>query len=119
MSLPSADEILEMPAGAELDALIARWVMGERTTTPPYSTDLLAAWSVLERVFSIRSDAGFPRFEIAIAPRGGPHGDNWVCQLTWDEIDRGYSKRRTMRAVAPDPPLAISRGCLAALLSAP
>lgn len=108
-----------MPAGSEIDALIARWVMGERGDTPAYSTELNEAWRVLEKVFSIRSDAGFPRFEIVIAPRGGPHGDNWICQLTWDEIDRGYTKPRVMRAVADDAPLAISRGCLAALIAAP
>ena len=56
----------EMPAGRELDALVAEKVMGRETThwtdgfgdtgvtffapVEPYSTDIAAAWEVVERI---------------------------------------------------------------------
>lgn len=94
------EKILSMPAGRELDALVAEKVMGwkqcsmegvriktcygkppefgrndGRVRIPGYSTDISAAWEVVEKVkqmnwFFILSDNLFP--------------DKWEASLFWD-----------------------------------
>jgi len=44
------DEILEMPAGREMDALVAEMVMGQTECARHYSTDIAAAWQVWEKM---------------------------------------------------------------------
>lgn len=53
----NADEIRNMPAGREMDELIARRVMGIKPPPSsdvwlvlPYSTDIAAAWEVVEKM---------------------------------------------------------------------
>jgi hypothetical protein len=65
------DEILNMPAGREMDALIAEKVMklkmegshhywmngaGAVASIPRYSTDIAAAWDVVEKINSTQMD---------------------------------------------------------------
>lgn len=39
-----------MKPGPELDQLIAEKVMGMKTVAPPYSTDIAAAWEVVDAI---------------------------------------------------------------------
>jgi hypothetical protein len=73
------DEILAMPAGREMDALIAEKVMGVDfenhsrsimkrldATLPYYSTDIALAWSVVENVYERGLQKGYVRGLVAV-----------------------------------------------------
>jgi hypothetical protein len=75
-------------AGPELDALIAEHVMGIKRDRkiPPYSTDIAAAWTVVETM--IRKDGvyfGAPHFKHKhqnLASLGYPEGTEcWYCVI--------------------------------------
>ena len=52
------EEILNMPAGREMDALIAKFVMKVDSPHDVYkfSTDIADAWTVVEKMNSIKMD---------------------------------------------------------------
>ena len=121
----SRDEILAMPAGREMDALIAAnvlgWKVDDLTATSPsgsansrtahgddwleyYSTDMTAAWKVVEKL-------GFSLLR-------SPYTDNWTAAKITDvepvisgvEVNLGDSE-----GVANSAPLAICRAALLAV----
>ena len=82
------EEILAMKAGAELDYVVSQKVMGQgqeglgfRTDYNNYSTDISAAWQIVEKlilgyVFNLYFD---------------DVGDCWVCELFGGQQEyRGY-----------------------------
>jgi hypothetical protein len=92
-----------MKAGRELDALVAEKVMGAKVVfvenVPYYSTDIAAAWEVMENLVSTP----------------GPNGDHHSVQVDYSGdvvvvIDENEDWR--VSAIAGTVPLAI---CLAAL----
>lgn len=103
------DEILNMPAGKDMDELIKTLVMGEEIPPPTYwideySTDIAAAWQVLEHLMA----TGHERFE---APAIFRWPDTWMCVF--------YEKNDTMspmwiEATADTVSLAICRASLLA-----
>ena len=134
----NAGQIREMEAGRELDALVAEkvmgWTMGDYepglyyTTRPggpvavisptwtprmPFhrflpSTDIAAAWEVVERLYDLRWIIGLG--SLAQNPRG------WRCELCnmWeDDFERAPSD---IEANADTAPLAICRAALLAVM---
>ena len=102
-------------AGPDLDALIAETVMGlaRGRPVPPYSTDIAAAWTVVEAM--IRKDGiyfGCPHFKHKhqnLASLGYPEGTEcWYCVLNTKQLNK-------IVLCADTAPLAI---CRAALLCA-
>ncbi len=78
----------KIEAGHELDRLIAETVMGlnPREPIPPYSTDIAAAWTVVEKM--IHEDGvyfGAPHFKHKhqnLASLGYPEGTEcWYCVI--------------------------------------
>ncbi len=110
------DEILTMPAGREMDALIFERVMelafgstGKNTTAPHYSTDIAAAWEVVEKFAhnhrnNLAVEMGFSHFGLVAYP-----GGEWFCSL-------GLNDGVTHSAKAETAPLAICRASLIAVL---
>lgn len=100
------------PAGPELDARLHRLLAGEETrgseAAPPYSTDLAAAWSVVDRLLRTR------RWVEVVGTGDG----EWICQVQdpghWDSEWLG-----TVRGEARTAPLAICRAALRVLDRAP
>ena len=101
-----------IPAGPELDALIAGKVMeGARDRPiPPYSTDIAAAWTVVETM--IRKDGvyfGCPHFKHKhqnLASLGYPEGTEcWYCVLNTKLLNK-------VVLCADTAPLAICRAAL-------
>lgn len=72
----------ELTAGRELDALVADKVMGRfgpqlktiegMRSLPNYSTDIAAAWNVVERILAIEKTKNtyLPVFSVQVAPDG-------------------------------------------------
>ncbi len=56
-------EILALPAGRELDALVHQHVFDHSLNCAPYSTDTAAAWQVVER---FRADPAFRWTDFAV-----------------------------------------------------
>jgi len=101
-----------VPAGPELDALLAEKVMGLKgaARVPSYSTDIAAAWTVVEAM--IRKDGvyfGCPHFKHKhqnLASLGYPQGTEcWYCVLNTKLLNK-------VVLCAETPPLAICRAAL-------
>ena len=112
----------EIPPGREMDALVAEKVMGwiryndsqgwpsgakhtgnRRRSYPRYSTDIAAAWEVVEKLLR---DNG----ELVVAIQSDDH--DWVCTIRDDPLNIvGYSR-------SPTAPLAICRAALMTVLTA-
>lgn len=91
------DEILNMPAGGEMDALIADKIFGAvddddwgSDGQPAFSTDISAAWEVVEKLLD-----KFTKIEI--------RGSYWFCVFDWGEDEKHVF------GVAETPMLAICR----------
>lgn len=118
-------ELLAMPAGRELDAIVASRVMGwasadvdtamlcasgsiaacsEMTTghVPDYSTDIAAAWLVVERIHEHGHAITVERW------LGNPELGKWSAAFT---LENGHD---TGQCVAESAPLAICRAALVA-----
>lgn len=115
----------ELDAGPELDAEIARRVMGLPNVrqapwgdyaiysacrhndcsdpVPEYSTDIAAAWSVVEWAQQLRDRHGL--IELCY----GYGSDDW-CVSIWPDYERGR-----IEAYGPTAPLAICRAALKSL----
>jgi hypothetical protein len=137
------DEILNMPAGREMDALIAEnlfgwhWVTGilafgqpslispelygkqkdhlidttlrrDNGTFPHYSTDIAAAWEVVEKMRDPSDDE--PDFWV-ITDAGKNHG--WVVSSYWAHHDGNIDNFHVQAETAP---LAICRASLLAVM---
>ena len=105
-------EPAKIPAGPELDALIAEKVAGitRNRPIPPYSTDIAAAWTVVEAM--IRKDGvyfGCPHFKHKhqnLASLGYPEGTEcWYCVLNTKLLNK-------VVLCADTAPLAICRAAL-------
>jgi|SRR3990170_898451 len=117
----TAEQIDSMPAGRELDVLIAEKVMewkyisGARIRdgfdTPRFSTDISAAWEVVEKFDYLY----LFRLDHPIEDYAGRIG-RWEAKLVFKE-KRGVDKR-FYYALADTAPLAICRAALKAKLSA-
>jgi hypothetical protein len=101
-----------VPASPELDALIAEKVVGitHDRPIPPYSTDIAAAWTVVETM--IRKDGvyfGAPHFKHKhqnLASLGYPEGTEcWYCVLNTKQLNK-------VVLCADTAPLAICRTAL-------
>ena len=97
------DEILNMPAGRELDRLVMEWVteftVDDNFHIPAYSTDIAAAWDVKGKI-------GFP-ISLVESMLGG----DFSCELLID-ADAG----KTVEAIADTAPLAVCRAALLAVM---
>lgn len=100
-----------MPAGRELDRLVAEKVFGSTAPhhimpeydLPPFSTDMGAAWEVVRRM----AERGFPLWHLgALVTLGEPSENSVFCQFA-----KGWPPT-WVRAEAETAPQAI---CLAAL----
>lgn len=69
------------------------------TTWPAYSTDIAAAWQVVEKINALLKNA-------YTTVRG--QTDGWVCEISWYEAD--------LSSVASSAPLAICRAALKSVL---
>lgn len=105
-------EPAKIPEGPELDALIAEKVTGitRNRPIPPYSTDIAAAWTVVETM--IRKDGvyfGCPHFKHKhqnLASLGYPEGTEcWYCVLNTKLLNK-------VVLCADTAPLAICRAAL-------
>ncbi|TAL10367.1 MAG: hypothetical protein EPO02_07825 [Nitrospirae bacterium] len=101
-----------VPAGPETDALIAEKVTapGAGSPIPPYSTDIAAAWTVVEAM--IRKDGvyfGAPHFKHkhqSLASLGYPEGTEcWYCVINSKLLNK-------VVLCADTAPLAICRAAL-------
>lgn len=102
----------KVPAGSVLDSLIAQKVMGVRSgdSIPPYSTDIAAAWTVVELM--IHKDGvyfGCPHFKHKhqnLASLGYPEGTEcWYCVINTKTLNK-------VVLCADTAPLAICRTAL-------
>jgi len=128
------DEILNMPAGREMDALVAEKVMGwipkdnlywkdnegsfagwatefSEYSVKPFrpSTDIVAAWQVLEHLIA----TGEQRFE---APALFKYPLAWLCVFYQKHEKPGEMAPAWIDANAPTAPLAICRAALLAVM---
>lgn len=79
------EQIMAMPAGPELDALVAEKVMGLKPACRPYSTSIEAAWEVVgelmdaKRLFIMHGGFG-DDFEVCFNPdiEDSAPDDLWV-----------------------------------------
>ena len=101
-----------VPAGPETDALIAEKVtaLGTSVAIPPYSTDIAAAWTVVETM--LRKDGvyfGCPHFKHkhqSLASLGYPEGTEcWYCVINTKQLNK-------VVLCADTAPLAICRAAL-------
>ena len=69
----------DLPAGDELDELIARSIMGH--VAAPYSTDMGAAWRVLKRVVEMGYDIDIAYSTGAIASPDPDEMPAMICTL--------------------------------------
>jgi len=118
------DDILNMPAGREMDAQIAQSVFGMRLTknhglaggfywvgngvqfgimqeqdTPAYSTDISAAWEVVEKMGNVDK---LHDVELRTSIRG------WICNI--------FNSFDSFEVNADTAPLAICRAALLAVM---
>lgn len=101
------EEVLAMPAGREMDELVAELAMGLETPfcmddVPHYSTEIEAAWAVVEKM----ADAGRVVILKADGLRDGTFNPRWTVLID--------SQPRTDADAAP---LAVCRAALLARLA--
>lgn len=105
------DEVLNIPAGREMDALVAEkvmrrtatpWDYGDRRKHPYFSTDISAAWQVVEKM--MRETVGCLYFDLygdtMISSR---HPTEFTCRIRMNGEHVGRAKTA---------PLAICRASL-------
>jgi hypothetical protein len=108
------DEILNMPAGREMDVTIGYHVMdlvAPPGVYPEYSTDIAAAWEVVEKI-SEQKNA-----QVYICTNfSSEFGDTFYVEIykNWD----GEQEQILTSATAETAPLAICRGALLAVIEA-
>ena len=111
-TLPAMIDPAKIEAGRELDRLIAETVMGltPGEPIPPYSTDIAAAWTVVETM--IHKDGvyfGAPHFKHKhqnLAALGYPEGTEcWYCVINTKLLNK-------VVLCADTAPLAICRAAL-------
>jgi hypothetical protein len=98
------EEILGMEAGPKLDGMIGEFITGVMVdcyTTLPYSTDIKAAWEVVEKIFK-------EKWETNLYNSTDSVNYTWDCRLFKEDLYRVIAHGKT----APE---AI---CKAALLAA-
>ena len=107
------DEILNMPAGREMDALVAKNVMKlefpvyefdgykHQYKPKPYSTNIAAAWEVVDK---INSQESLYNFELSKDDK------SWMCEW-WSK-----ETQEPIWATADTAPLAICRAALLAVM---
>ena len=122
------NEILNMPAGREMDALVAEKVMGwsrgtyhsdgvdylrdpegtSHLNVPQYSTDIAAAWQVVEKIRT--------KYPVIRISTGDLMGKYWQCHMAdaWREVS--HEDDSDWFANAPTAPLAICRAALLAVM---
>lgn len=94
------DKILNMPAGREMDVTVGYHAMGlvaPPEIYPEYSTDIVAAWEVMEKM------------KFHLSPFGGNKG-LWMC---YDNHDLNVAEIITVAETAP---LSICRAALLAVM---
>jgi hypothetical protein len=114
--MPGREEVLRevrsLQAGCEMDREIAERIMGlsSRSNIPPYSSDIKAAWSVVEKM--VRSEDMYfsaPHYKAkrqSLGPLGYPIGTEcWYCVLN----NKTFNK---VVICADTAPLAICRAAL-------
>jgi hypothetical protein len=115
----TCEDILNMPAGPKLDDLVAEKVMNDpmgQVWSRHYSTDISAAWEVLEKLFErgwyaeIITDAKTTEIDFEIAIRDRNNG-TWTLDTGVEDgwITDGW-------VVASTAPLAICRAALLAVM---
>lgn len=105
------EDIDKMEAGPELDKLVNEKVFGiqlnefdDITSIKPYSTDIAAAWEVVEK---LKGD-----------PIDSKIDWSWNPEISWLDGNRGWSVvLRGCEGVAPTVQLAICRAALSAVES--
>lgn len=131
------DEILNMPAGYEMNKLIAEHIFGmwieenhgmaggfywvgngvqfgdmRVQNVPDYSTDISAAWEVYEKIISdCKSNNGEPDFFMLNAYQACPER-GWYIAKIWAHYDGDIVE---FELTAPSAPLAICRAALLAV----
>lgn len=120
------EEVLTQPAGNRLDAWVAEAVFGEsvyldsmhrlwrlgterrtaRGYPPDYSTDIAAAWKVVEEMRKRVSN-----LKLALYAANG-----WCCYL-WDVTAEGTEVEKGVSGNTPTAPLAICRAALLATMT--
>ena len=102
-----------MRAGRELDALVAEKVMG---LAAPYSTDIAAAWLVVEHMHARLDPAAQGAHQLLTLMCVGHYRDCWAASFDFELTDDWHEADRIgaypFAARAETAPLAI---CLAAL----
>jgi len=99
-------DVNSMPAGPELDALVAEKVMGYTSWAfgvPRYSTSLEAAWEVVEKMKPV-----WKHFNLSYGPYlvvNGGLRDGWQMEPIWGSPICGYGETA---------PLAICRAAIKA-----
>ena len=103
------EEILAMKAGLDLNLLVCKVVFGNKTfgSVRPYSTDISAAWQVVERMIAQTSD-----FDIG-STIGGSNLDKFFCKF-YDVAENRYLITATYTVTGRTIPEVI---CKAALLA--
>jgi hypothetical protein len=96
-------ELLEYPN--EIAALVARDVESCRLPPRPYSTDIAAAWEVLEKLIAM---GGYPELSRIF---GGHEADWWRCEVRYAHAS---GVGRLLYEAAETAPLAICRAALTA-----
>jgi hypothetical protein len=105
-------KIKSLPAGLEIDAMVARSLMGLSAggAIPPYSTDIAVAWTVVEKM--VRMDGlyfGAPHYKNkrqSLASLGYPEGTEcWYCVINTKILNK-------VVVCAETAPLAICRTAL-------
>lgn len=105
-------EIDKPEGGPELDALIAEkvmeWTPQSYFLGPPFSTNIAAAWTVVEKLWAAGKDFDLENFN---QPGGG---QGWRARFM-----RTTKNQDTVIAFASTAPLAICRAALKAVINCP
>lgn len=113
----------ELVAGSQLDALIyeqffggqpGEWYDIDDDLAPHYSTDIAAAWQLVEKIWRTRkTDDLYPHDYLRLEYSG----DTWYVSLTYDAaLDCGHQSE-TMLSEGDTAPLTICRAALQAVAS--
>lgn len=101
------EEILMLPAGPELDRLIAEKIFAEHLTASPFSTDIAAAWRIVDKLRCVNDHVSVD------VEMESSDGDVWVNVNTG--VARHEYRGPYWQALAETVPLALCRVALLAL----
>jgi len=97
------DDILNMPAGREMNRLVMEWVteltVDDNFYIPAYSTDIAAAWEVVAKMGNVNE---LHDVELRTSIRG------WICSI--------FNSFDNFEVNAETAPLAICRAALLAVM---